>query len=364
MRKSRKLLLQLKPALSKRSAKYTACWQRIWQQRGIAAQLLLAFSACFALLSAVRRVLYRWHLLRTITLPVPVVVVGNIMVGGVGKTPLVIALIAQLRAHGWLPGVVMRGYGSTVQHQAICRVQGQDAARYGDEAVLIARHTQAPVFVGTNRVAAAQQLLSDCPEVNVIVSDDGLQHYALARDIEIAVFDERGCGNGWLLPAGPLREPLSRLQKVDAIVVNGAHRPQFLEAIHRPLTHMRLQAGFAYRLANPGEQQPLEWFRQQTILAIAGIGHPPRFFKMLEQAGLSCTTLALPDHYDYRANPFAQQSAEVILITEKDAVKCANYGYPGSPGYDGRVWVVPVTAHLDGDFVRFILEKLRGSSPA
>ncbi len=296
-------------------------------------------------------------------LTVPVVVVGNLTVGGSGKTPLVIALVEALRSEGYTPGVISRGYGGreTRAKDAVARVDGRSdeaADRYGDEAVLIERRTGAPVFVGRDRPEVGRALLAACPEVDVILSDDGLQHYALARNFEIAVFDDRGAGNGRLLPAGPLREPLSRVAEVDAIVLNGTATalpklPAGVAPAREPF-RMELVPGDAYRVNDPATTRTLESFRGRRLTAAAGIGNPQRFFKLLKGLGLSFHRMPLDDHHRYRENPFVRRNSEAVLMTEKDAVKCARFD-------EARMWAIPVSARMDGSLIEAVLGNIGGS---
>ena len=291
---------------------------------------------------------------------VPVVVVGNLTVGGAGKTPLVIALIEALRLQGYSPGVVSRGYGGseTRDRSTIAEVEAatpDSADLLGDEPVLIARRTGAPVFVGRDRPATARSLLAAHPEVDVLLSDDGLQHYALARDFEIAVFDARGAGNGLLLPAGPLREPLSRLGEVDAIVLNGIDTqvpdmPSGVQPLNEPF-RMELVPGEAYRVNDPTQVRTLDSFRGRRLTAAAGIGNPQRFFQMLRGSGLSFHRMVLDDHHRYSSNPFEWRNSEAVLMTEKDAVKCARFE-------EARMWAVPVTARIDASLVATIVDRI------
>ena len=313
-------------------------------------------SAVFRTAVSMRRTLYRLRWLRADRLPVPVVVVGNLTVGGAGKTPLVIALAAALQEAGLNPGIVSRGYGGAMAKRGdaeLVAYTGDDAAAvYGDEAVLIRRRSGVPVCVARRRAKAARTLLAAHPDVNVIIADDGLQHYGLARNFEIAVFDARGAGNGRMLPAGPLREPLVRLAEVDAVVLNGdgTELPDLARGVtllHAPY-RMRLHADQVYRLHDPAERRSLDQFRGRRITAAAGIANPARFFSLLSASGLSYHRLPLPDHYDYRDDPFTKRNAEAILITEKDAVKCAGID-------ERRLWVVPVSAEIDAALVEAIL---------
>jgi tetraacyldisaccharide 4'-kinase len=350
-----------------------------WLQRGLLARLLWPLSLLFGLLAAFRRALYALHLRHAARLPVPVIVVGNIFVGGTGKTPLTIWLVEALRRAGYTPGVISRGYGSGsgngrggVQTPRAVIIGG-DPALYGDEPMLIAEQAHCPVMVGRRRVDAGRALLLVHPEVDVIISDDGLQHYALARDIEIVLSDSRGIGNGWLLPAGPLREPVSRRR--DFTVANlsggagvGAHA-DVVAADAGPVQGgfgMTIAGDDAWQLRDPGCRRALHDFAEYTdsdglrqpnrIVAAAGIGNPSRFFATLRQAGLQLTEMPLPDHYRFSENPFEALDADVILITSKDAVKCRAIE---SIRNDQRIWVVPVTAHLDGPLAEHIVEKLR-----
>jgi tetraacyldisaccharide 4'-kinase len=272
--------------------------------------------------------------------------VGNLYVGGTGKTPLTIHLVQALQARGFSPGVVSRGYGASAD---AVRPVGAADGQTGDEAALIAARTGAPVFAGRQRAAAAAALMRAYPATDVILADDGLQHYALARDVEIALVDERGHGNGWLLPAGPLREGPWRLNTVDAIVARGA-----AVAAARPVFSMRLEGSQAVNLRS-GEVRALEDFRGRAVLAAAGIAQPERFFSHLEHHGIRARTLPLPDHYAFASDPFAGATEEAILITEKDAVKCR-------PLDDARLWAVPVQAAVDPGLVDLVVEKLRGPS--
>ena len=318
---------------------------RMWQRRGPLALLFTPLSLLFYLLWWVRRLIWRTGLCRPETLPVPVIVVGNLVAGGSGKTPLVLWLFDALRAAGMHPGIISRGYGGTGSAHGMLVDAATPAQQGGDEPCLLAQRTGQTLAIGRDRVAAARRLLQHLPECNVLISDDGLQHLRLPRQFEIVVFDRRGAGNGWLLPAGPLREPLARLQQIDALVCNGcssAAMTGLKEQVLPPQFQMQLQAQAAWQLLAPSQQRPLASFVHQNILAAAGIGDPARFFAMLTAQGLPCETLALPDHYAFADNPFAGHPAEIILITEKDAVKCSTLADP-------RIWVVPVRAEINSE---------------
>jgi tetraacyldisaccharide 4'-kinase len=332
---------------------------RSWARRGLLACALWPLSLLFRALVTLRRRLYQLGLLKSARLPMPVVVVGNIFVGGTGKTPLTIWLVEALRQAGFSPGVISRGYGA---RDSLPRAvsAGSRAQEVGDEPLLIAFRTQCPVMVGRDRVATGRALLKAFPEVDIIVSDDGLQHYALARDVEIVLSDARGAGNGWLLPAGPLREPLSRRR--DFTVINGPLPAVSNAAVSPQPIRMDLNGGFAERLTDRLQRVPLAELGKSAgpaarIVAAAGIGNPGRFFTMLRGAGLVFDEMPLPDHFDFMSNPFAVIVADIILITEKDAVKCAQTDQLKN---DPRLWVVPVTASIDGALAEQIVEKCRG----
>ena len=332
---------------------------RAWLRRGPLALALWPLSLLFRLLAAVRAVLFRAGILASERLPVPVIVVGNIFIGGTGKTPLTIWLAEQLRAAGFRPGVISRGHGSA-ESEAREVTPASSAGEVGDEPLLIAARTGRPVVVGRRRVAAGRRLLELHPEVDVLIADDGLQHYALQRDVEVVLFDGRGVGNGWTLPAGPLREPPSRRR--DFTVVNTPDlTPALAAAVGGRAFRMRLDGGVAESLRAPERSQPLAAFKGKRILAAAGIGNPGRFFGMLRAHGLQIDEMALPDHHDFLDDPFRGVSAEVILITEKDAVKCRQLENINN---DPRLWVVPVTAQIDAALAAQIVEKCRGRPTA
>ncbi|CAM8651207.1 LpxK Tetraacyldisaccharide-1-P 4'-kinase [Oxalobacteraceae bacterium] len=321
-----------------------------WRSRGFVACLLLPLAVIFFLIIFFRRLFYRLGIFASSTLPVPVIVVGNIFIGGTGKTPLVIWLVSVLRAHGYSPGVISRGYGA--QASAVIEVKaGMSAAQTGDEPLLITRKCEVPVFVGRDRVAAARGLLAVYPKVDVIISDDGLQHYALDRTMEIQLSDTRGHGNGWLLPAGPLREPASR--RSDFYVINGG-----VSAATAHTYNMQITGTQAVQMVDRQQGLALASLQNKRVAAVAGIGHPERFFEMLRSQGVVLeSALGLPDHFDFSTNPFAGVKADIILITEKDAVKCSRIA---GIAQDARLWIVPVEAKIAEPLAQDILEKLRG----
>ena len=323
---------------------------RTWLSRGLAAWLLWPISLVFGAIIAIRRCLFKVGVFEQTRLPVPVIVVGNIYVGGTGKTPLVIWLSRQLREQGFVPGVISRGYGGDASRVVEINAQ-MSPDDIGDEPLLILQRAGVPLVVGRNRVSAARALLTAHPEVNVIISDDGLQHYALDRDIEILLFDDRGIGNGWLLPAGPLRESVTR--RFDFRVLNG------LESVGENSFSMQLVGQHAEQLINRANTKALKELPENlSIAAAAGIGNPERFFTMLKQLGVNVQEhIALPDHFDYSSNPFESLKVDIILITEKDAVKCSRRNGLAD---DPRLWVVPVEAAIAGPFSEHLVEKLRG----
>jgi len=324
---------------------------RAWLGRGVLACALWPVSLLFGALSGARALLYRKGIKQSARLPVPVIVVGNIFIGGTGKTPLTIWLAGVLRAAGYTPGVISRGFGSSDAAPRAVTAEST-AQQVGDEPLLIARRSGCPVVVGRDRAAAGRALLAAHPQVDIIISDDGLQHYALERDLEIVLFDGRGVGNGWLLPAGPLREPASRRR--DFTIVNA---PDATPDVGGTPFRMQLRGNVAEPLARPGQGVSLAELKGRRIVAAAGIGNPGRFFAMLRAAGLEISELALPDHHDFLDRPFDGIDADIILITEKDAVKCGQIEHLK---HDPRLWVVPVTAQLDGALAEQIVEKCRG----
>lgn len=296
---------------------------------------LFPLSLIFGVVVWVRRFAYRLGLLHRRRFPVPVIVVGNITVGGTGKTPLVIWLCEYLRGRGWRPGIVSRGYGGKALHWPQQVRPDSDPGSVGDEAVMLAARTGCPMCVGPDRAAAVEALLAHT-QANIVVSDDGMQHYALARDIEIAVIDgERRLGNGFLLPAGPLREPGSRLDQVDLVVVNGqGEDDEFSMKLFQPSVSP-LMGGATLNIAE---------FAGRTVHAVAGVGNPERFFDLLNRYGIRIDPRPFPDHHDFVAEDLNFDDAHPILMTEKDAVKCRRF-----PCRD--CWVVRVDAQPDAGFV-------------
>jgi len=286
--------------------------ERHWYRFSWLSALLAPLSLGFAGAVAVRRFAYRAGWCGVERLPVPVVVVGNLVAGGTGKTPLVLWLADRLAARGYRPAIVSRGYGGA--NGRPCEVAaGGDPGRFGDEPLLLAERSGVPVWIGRDRASAARAALAAHPDRNVVVCDDGLQHYALARDFEIAVEDERGYGNGLLLPAGPLRESPSR--QVDATVVNGAPA--------RPGTFaMRLEPAGFRGVRDPQRTAAADALRGRRLHAVAGIGNPARFFATLASLGLAFVPHAFPDHHAFTPADLDFPDCDAVLMTEKDAVKC------------------------------------------
>lgn len=315
--------------------------QKQWYGAGVAWYVLLPLSWIFALLVLGRRYLYRWRILPSTRLPVPVIVVGNITVGGTGKTPLVIWLVEQLQKHGYSPAVISRGYGAAAVVSPV--YEDSIPALVGDEPVLMARRLNCPVWVGKKRAEAAAKLLQVHPECNVIVSDDGLQHYALQRDIEIVLVDAvRNLGNGQMLPAGPLRERASRLKTVDAVVYHGSRAAGSGYS-------MQLKTGVFVNLKS-GHLATTP-FVSRHIHAVAGIGNPERFFDTLKAMGLTFHSHAFPDHHPFDVGDFAFTEDDVVLMTEKDAVKCRAFAHE-------NWWYLPVTAVVDSSLVEQVIAKM------
>jgi tetraacyldisaccharide 4'-kinase len=325
---------------------------RHWQRVTLLSALLYPVSLLFRAIVAVRRGAYRRGVLGSTRVAAPVIIVGNISVGGAGKTPLTLWLAEFLSRHGRRPGIVSRGYGGTIAGpQAVAA--HDDPARVGDEPLLLARRSPCPVWIGRDRVAAARSLLEANPACDTLLSDDGLQHYRLQRDVELIVIDgERGLGNEWMLPAGPLREPASRLHEADAVVVNGEpHRSD----LHPHTFAMRIEGATFHNLRDPRRVVGPEYFRGRAMHAMAGIGHPPRFFAHLRSLGIAFEAHAFPDHHAFTPRDVAFAGAEAILMTEKDAVKCAAFA-------SDECWALRVDAVPDAALGAFVLDRLRRGS--
>lgn len=317
---------------------------RIWSGESWLWILLLPFSWLYGLISGLIRLSYRLGLKKTWRAPVPVVVVGNLTAGGNGKTPLVIWLVEQLQRHGLRVGVVSRGYGGRAAHYPLVLDASSTTAEAGDEPVLIYQRTGAPVAVSPVRTDAVNALLEQHP-LQIIITDDGLQHYRLGRDKEIVVVDGvRRFGNGWWLPAGPMRERADRLKSVDAVITNGG-------VPHPGEIGMQLQPGQAVNLCS-GERRDVS--QLANLVAMAGIGHPPRFFATLESCGAVLhKTVALADHQVLSHAQVAAlaNATDTLIMTEKDAVKCRAFA-------QDNWWYLPVDARLDEPAANALLQEL------
>ncbi len=354
---------------------------RHWSRRDAVSFALYPVSLLFRLLVALRRGAYRLGIFSSSRLAVPVVVVGNLTVGGSGKTPLVIALAQELARRGLQPGIVSRGHGGSGTAPRAVRESGE-AADFGDEPLLLARKCGGPVWVGRDRAATGTALLAAHPQCDLLLLDDGLQHYALARDFEIAVEDARGFGNGFMLPAGPLREPAAR--PVDARVINTepAARPVDARVINtepgvRPVDarvinsgpddrraspaaatfSMRLATRRLYRLDDPARDVAAAELAGLRLHAVAGIGNPARFFAQLDALGLACATHAFPDHHVFTPQDVLFDDCDAVLMTEKDAVKCTHFGRTD-------LYALEVQAEIDPALIELILRRIHGRTPA
>jgi tetraacyldisaccharide 4'-kinase len=314
-----------------------------WYDQHPIRYLLAPLSAIYRLIISIRYWLFRLGIKKVTRFSVPVIVVGNITVGGTGKTPLVIWLANLLQQKGFRPGIVSRGYGGIAKQYPQWVTQESDPTIVSDEAVLLAQKTKCPVMIAPNRVMAVKDLLtkSDC---NIILSDDGLQHYALARDIEIAVIDgKRRFGNGFCLPAGPLREPKNRIKRVDFTVTNGGEDPGEYQ--------MQLIPDLIYNLRQPDRALTSKIINNQQIHAVAGIGNPERFFNSLRLLGYSFIEHPFPDHHLFQKHELEFGDNTIIIMTEKDAVKCKYFA-------DDRYWCLPIKAELPDEFSQQLLKSM------
>lgn len=333
--------------------------QSHWYRRSFAVVTLVLtpLSWLFAAGVALRRLAFRLGILRAERVSKPVIVVGNLTVGGTGKTPFTLWLAAQLRASGYVPGIVLRGYGGASTTWPRDVSPESDPREVGDEAVLLAAESGGIVVAAPDRVAAAKRAIER--GADVIVCDDGLQHYRLARDCELAVVDAlRGLGNAKLLPAGPLREPASRLHKVDAVILRAPDPALGLKVTTRVIAGVQSAASFAVvptvaRSLKSGEERPLAAFAGQSVHAVAGIGYPEGFFATLRGAGLTVIPHPLPDHAALSAATFEFGDALPVLITGKDAVKCRGLD-------DRRLWVVAARAEMEPGQAAALLATVAG----
>ena len=314
---------------------------RYWYRRGLVAWALWPASLVFRFAVALRRLAYWLRLLPSAHPGIPVIIVGNLVAGGSGQTPLVIWIAEQLKKRGWTPAIVSRGYGGAGGPPRAATIASQ-AADVGDEPIVLARRSGCPVWIGADRVAVIKALRAVESDVDVVVLDDGLQHYRLRRDLEIAVVDGRGFGNGFMLPAGPLREPVSRLRSVDAVVSHGAKVEGYA---------MRLAGAELHRTTNAGERRPVSAFAGERVHAIAGIGDPNRFFLHLGRLGVKVVPHPFADHHRYEERELDFGEGAVVLMTEKDAVKLRHVARD-------NWWVLPVSAELDPAFGAWLTGRL------
>jgi len=301
-----------------------------WNSINTVSIILLPLSGIFYLISRVRSHLYKLGLLKSYKAPLPVIVIGNITVGGTGKTPLIIELVKQLQAQGRKPGVISRGYGGNATTWPQVVNAQTDAVKVGDEPQLIFQQTCCPVVVGANRKQDIEFLLKEF-DCDVVLSDDGLQHYAMQRDIEIVVVDAvRKFGNGFYIPSGPLRESVSRLRHVDMVLLNGGTNQE---------TAFSVQPAQCRPVGRDGDQLSLDVFSGKTVHAVAGIGNPQRFFKMLKDININVIPHAFQDHYYYKQSDLDFNDDLTVLMTEKDAIKCNRFDLPNH-------WSVPIEISL------------------
>lgn len=339
-----------------------------WYQKAAWLYLLWPLSCFYRTVIALRHWLYHRGVLSSWRAPVPVVVVGNISVGGTGKTPLVIALVEALKAQGFKPGIVSRGYGSTAPHYPFLVTADSNPDQTGDEPLLLALRSGVPVMIDSQRCEAIRGLLQthDC---DVLVADDGLQHYAMQRDIEIVVIDgQRLLANKLCLPAGPLREPASRLRSVDYVVSNGrgntgADEPNFggeLGSLTAPVSIMNLQAAGIVPLQGGAGVDGADWTLSKTVHAVAGIGNPGRFFSSLRALGFTVHEHVFADHHPYCAQDIEFGDDLPVIMTEKDAVKARVLAVTIDTESRDKYWFLKIEAELDQAFFAAIIEQLRG----
>lgn len=310
--------------------------------RGVVNYFLWPVSGVFYALSKLRRALYRWGVLPTHHFPIPVIVVGNITVGGSGKTPVVIKLAQYFKQQGKRVGVVSRGYGGTHAQGSLLVNAHTNAALSGDEPLLIAISTGVPVMVNKDRSQAVKDLITQ-HQVELIISDDGLQHYAMSRTVEIAVIDgNRRFGNQFFLPAGPLRESQNRLKQVDFVINNGGESPGEVCVQLKPVKFVHMRSG---------EEFPLDFFKNQTCHGVAGIGHPNRFFKTLAQLDIDVQKHAFEDHYPYQLQDLIFEDNHPIIMTAKDWVKCREFA-------NDKMYYLKVDLDISENFLNKLAEKL------
>jgi tetraacyldisaccharide 4'-kinase len=318
---------------------------RHWYRRGALAWLLWPASLAFACVVSIRRFLYWIRFLKSEHPGIPVIVVGNLVAGGSGKTPLVLWIAEFLKSQGWSPAIVSRGYGAAETAPRAATI-ASEAAEVGDEPIILSRRSGCPVWVGADRVAVVRALRAKHEDVDVLILDDGLQHYRLRRDVEIAVVDTRGFGNRFFLPAGPLRESISRLKSVDAVVWNGSS-PSGKNSFA-----MTLEGATFHRMTDANDRRPASAFAGHRVHAVAGIGDPNRFFLHLGKLGIKPIPHPFPDHHPFTTRDLEFGGDAPVVMTEKDAVKLRRAPH-------AHWWVLPVTAQLDPAFGSWLLAKLK-----
>jgi len=305
---------------------------------------LWPLSKLFCLLTWIRYQFFQWKLFKSTELAATVLVVGNITVGGNGKTPIVIALFRLLQSKGYKVGILSRGYKSDYEQSINLLTKGETSDKAGDEANMLSELCRCPIAIGADRVSSGQILLKKFPDTEILLSDDGLQHYSMQRDIEFAVRRYAAEGNGFCLPAGPLREPKSRLDRCDLI-------------IDREGEDITENFGKCWNLKDPSQVRSLNEFCQQTIYAVAGIGFPELFFKSLEKLGLDVITQAYADHYIFKESDLSAKADKPLLVTHKDAVKLRKFGL-------NNIWVVPLdltlSNKLQSTIVKLVESKING----
>ncbi|HEU4621768.1 MAG TPA: tetraacyldisaccharide 4'-kinase [Burkholderiaceae bacterium] len=329
-----------------------------WMRRGVVYWAFLDVSALAGWIARRRRRAFVTRRRPITRMNVPVVIVGNLVAGGVGKTPVVIALAQALAARGRTPGVITRGYGGKGGSELRLVDASSDPAQVGDEPVLIARAACVPVAVHAERARAAAALLEQHPDVDVLISDDGLQHYAIDRDVELVVYDARGAGNGRPLPAGPLREPVDRPRDA-TLFIHCPIDPRL--TADAPAFSIPLAVGTPYSLADATRLAEPDFLKGRAVSAYAGLGRPEKFFATLKECGATVDAHPLSDHHVFNDHSFDDAREATIVITEKDAVKCARLS---ALRHDARIWVLPVRALLPEALIDFVLEKLDGSQAA
>ncbi|MCF8166532.1 MAG: tetraacyldisaccharide 4'-kinase [Rhodoferax sp.] len=356
---------------SKKSSFFNKAPQ-FWERRGPTSLALWPLSKIYGWVNQVLDLVGELNLGRCKPAPVPIIIVGNIRVGGTGKTPIVIALAERLARMGWKPGIISRGYGATTPSTPLQVKSGSNPAEVGDEPVLIAKRTdnQFPIWVHPKRTLSIQSLLKHDPSVNVIISDDGLQHRSLlrwparegGRDIEFVVSDQRGEGNGFLLPAGPLREPALRERDATLITATNPTTASHIDEyfLGRRAFTLVSQLGTPYQLNNPSNTRSFssiaDTYLLNKITAVAAIGNPQRFFDDLLKQGIAGKCIGLADHASYTSKFFSAIHAECILITEKDAVKCTSI-------QDERIWVVPMSLEIPNTLAEWLQSILQRPDP-